>query len=117
MTPRTDLARDGNTAWLDPARRYRVQVGSDGAPLTAEVAGAPLPLVPAASPGQVPGATGLFLAGADTPLRHLIRLQQASGHPVLLTDGPALCGVCGPTEVIRALAGADGASKQAGDAN
>jgi hypothetical protein len=54
---------------------------------------------------------------ASAPLRHLIRLLQQSGHPLLLTGGGAFVGVCGPDEVIRALAGGNGAAKQANAAN
>ena len=117
MTPVARFVRDGESAWLDPARRYRVRIGSGGEAQAAEAGGVPVAVTAAPPTGDAPVATGLFVAAVDTPLRQLIRLQQASGHPVLLTDGAALCGVCGPSEVIRALAGADGASKQAGDAN
>jgi hypothetical protein len=37
-------------------------------------------------------------------LRELIAWLQETGHPVLLTDADGICGVCGPNEVIRALA-------------
>ena len=45
------------------------------------------------------------MADARTPLRQLIAWLQDTGHPVLLTDADEVCGVCGPQEVIRALAG------------
>ena len=53
----------------------------------------------------------------DTPLQELIQLQQHSGHPVWMIDGEQIVGVCTPEDVIRALAGARGAVKQAGGAN
>ena len=38
-------------------------------------------------------------------LQSIIRLRQATGHPVLLAEGGQIIGVCGETEIIRALAG------------
>ena len=117
MTRREDLSGNGDAVWLDPARRYRVRLGAGHALLGADLGGTPVPLLTAEiSPGGQPGP-GIVVASLDTPLRRLIQLQQASSHPVLLAEGGALSGVCGPTEVIRALAGANGAPEQAGDAN
>ena len=45
-----------------------------------------------------------MVADARAPLRELIAWLQETGHPVLLTDADGVCGVCGPNEVIRALA-------------
>ena len=42
---------------------------------------------------------------ASFSLQAIIRLRQATGHPVLLADGGRIVGVCGETEIIRALAG------------
>ncbi|MBK6452649.1 MAG: hypothetical protein IPF84_09010 [Proteobacteria bacterium] len=42
----------------------------------------------------------------DTPLRQLIQWCR-SGHPVLLAENGVVQGVCGPTDVIRALATSD----------
>ncbi len=51
--------------------------------------------------------SGALTVDADTPLRRLILRLQESGQPLLLTDAGAVCGVCGPEEVIRALASHD----------
>jgi len=48
---------------------------------------------------------GLALAPAGLSLQSIIRLRQATGHPVLLADGGKIVGVCGEAEIIRALAG------------
>ena len=49
---------------------------------------------------------GLIVADVDTPLRQLIQWCR-SGQPVLLSEGGVVQGVCGPTDVIRALATSD----------
>jgi len=111
MTARSALAtRDGALA-LDAEGRYRLVLTADGAPASAFFDGNPVPL---AHDGR--GAR-LAVLPADTPLKALIQLLRQTGHPVLLTDGQALCGACGPGDVIRALAAADGAAKQANAAN
>jgi len=38
-------------------------------------------------------------------LQGIIRLHEATGYPVLLSDQGVLSGVCGEAEIIRALAG------------
>ena len=104
--------------WLDAEGHYRLVLAADGAPAAVLAAGAQLPLLAAGgSSGVPPAGPGIAVAPAETPLKALIQLLRHTGHPVLLTDGPAFCGVCGPGEVIRALAGADGAAKQVDAAN
>jgi glycine betaine/proline transport system ATP-binding protein len=43
-------------------------------------------------------------------LQEIIHLHQSSGHPVLLTSGTVIVGVCGEREILRALAGARGSA-------
>jgi hypothetical protein len=38
-------------------------------------------------------------------LQGIIRLHEATGYPVLLSEHGQLSGVCGEAEIIRALAG------------
>ena len=45
----------------------------------------------------------LPVAAADTDLQDLIRLHQATGQPVLISDGGQLVGVCDAAEILRAL--------------
>jgi glycine betaine/proline transport system ATP-binding protein len=49
---------------------------------------------------------GLALAPASFSLQSIIRLRQATGHPVVLVEAGKIVGVCGEGEIIRALAGA-----------
>jgi glycine betaine/proline transport system ATP-binding protein len=96
-----DLPADGEQRWLDTARQYGAVVDAQGRPVAASHAGRPLPLRTSAGDGS-----GLIVAHVDTPLRQLIQWCRG-GHPVLLVDGEAVQGVCGPTDVIRALATSD----------
>ena len=118
MTERGVLWNDGASVWLDAAGRYRLMLGAASEPLAVQAGGAALPLVVATDAEQpLPPGAGLAVAPASAPLRRLIELQQQSGHPVVLTEDGAFCGVCGPAEVIRALAGRHGAPKHADAAN
>jgi hypothetical protein len=47
----------------------------------------------------------LMIASISLPLHRLIRLRQASGHPVLLAEDGVISGVCDENEIVRALAG------------
>jgi glycine betaine/proline transport system ATP-binding protein len=97
-----DLAIDGDgRRWLDAARQYSAAVDADGRPVAATHAGESMALQ--SSPGD---GSGLLVANVDTPLRQLIQWCRG-GHPVLLVEGDAVQGVCGPAEVIRALATSD----------
>jgi hypothetical protein len=98
--------------WLDAGHRYMLVLGPRGEPTRVLHDGTPLNLRSAADSG-----TGMVMADAATPLRDLISLQWDSGHPVLVTEAGAFCGVCGPTEVIGALAACRGAPGQADAAN
>ncbi|MGI9245662.1 MAG: choline ABC transporter ATP-binding protein, partial [Steroidobacteraceae bacterium] len=102
MRPVQELVLDGGRRWLDAARQYAVTLDADGRPLAASRGAEALPLRRSASEGA-----GLLVADVDTPLRQLIQWCRA-GQPVLLAekDG-AIRGVCGPNDVIRALATSD----------
>ncbi len=101
MRPWSELSPDGDSRWLDPGRRYSAAIDADGKPLAAAFEGAPLPVRAAGAEGD-----GLRVADLETPLRQLIQWCRA-GQPVLLAEGGAVRGVCGPAEVIRALATSD----------
>jgi glycine betaine/proline transport system ATP-binding protein len=96
-----DLAADGDRRWLDPARQYSAVVDAQGRPAAAMREGQPVALRTAGEEG-----TGLLVADIETPLRQLIQWCKA-GHPVLLEEAGVVRGVCGPTEVLRALATSD----------
>ncbi len=99
-----DLPADGARRWLDPARQYSLTLDADGKPVSATFDDQPLPIRAAGEEG------GLRVANVETPLRQLIQWCKA-GHPVLLEEGGAIRGVCGPTEVLRALATSDARSR------
>jgi glycine betaine/proline transport system ATP-binding protein len=96
-----ELTQDGDSRWLDPGRRYSAALDADGRPAAAAFEGAPLAVRAASADGE-----GLRVADVETPLRQLIQWCR-SGQPVLLAEGGAVRGVCGPAEVIRALATSD----------
>jgi glycine betaine/proline transport system ATP-binding protein len=101
MRPWRDLELEGGRCWLDWGRQYQLLSDAQGRPVGAQLGGQTLSLCGPESPTPA----GLVVADAQTPLRHLIACLQDTGHPVLLTDEDGFCGVCGPNEVIRALAG------------
>jgi glycine betaine/proline transport system ATP-binding protein len=94
-----DLAREGEEVLLDPARRYRFQAG--GRELgRLWFNGVEVPL----AEGAVSGAAAAAVVPPTTPLRRIVELRQASGHPVLLAEDGKLVGVCDGDEILRALA-------------
>jgi len=97
----SDLATDGAQRWLDPGRQFSAVLDEQGRPVAATFEGRSLALRTSAAEGE-----GLIVADIDTPLRQLIQWCR-SGNPVLLAEGGAVQGVCGPTDVIRALATSD----------
>ncbi len=101
MRPWSDLAADGERRWLDVAQQYAVVLDDAGRPASATLAGTAIGFCSNGGEGR-----GLRVADVETPLRQLIQWCRA-GHPVLLAEGEVVRGVCGPTEVIRALATSD----------
>jgi len=97
----SELAADGAQRWLDPGRQFSAVLDEQGRPVAAAFEGRSLALRTSAAEGE-----GLIVADIDTPLRQLIQWCR-SGNPVLLAEGGAVQGVCGPTDVIRALATSD----------
>jgi glycine betaine/proline transport system ATP-binding protein len=98
-----DLELHDGRRWLDAARQYELLSDEQGRPIGAQFGGRTLTLCGPEGPTR----HGLVVADARTPLRHLIAWLQDTGHPILLTDADQVCGVCGPNEVIRALAGSN----------
>jgi glycine betaine/proline transport system ATP-binding protein len=101
MRPWAELPADGDRRYLDAARHYSVALDASGQAVAASCGGEPLALRTTPAEGS-----GLLVVHVDTPLRQLIQWCRR-GHPVLLAEGGAVQGVCGPTEVIRALATSD----------
>ena len=107
MRRRADLQSDGEMLWLDAARRYRLQVAAGGEALALQVDGTTHALrVIQSEADDSHSAPGLAVVPADMSLRSIIRLRQASGHPVLVADAGCIVGVCGEADIILALAGA-----------
>ncbi len=100
------LPGDGGSFWLDAAGRYRLTVGAAGEPAQIHLDGAAqsIAAVHDETSCAQPGA-GLALAPASLSLHAIIRLRQATGHPVLLHEAGRFVGSCGEAEIICALAG------------
>jgi hypothetical protein len=101
MRPWTELATEGQQRWLDPGRQFSAVLDGQGRPVAAAFEGQALGIRTSPSEGE-----GLIVADVDTPLRQLIQWCR-SGSPVLLAENGVVQGVCGPTDVIRALATSD----------
>jgi glycine betaine/proline transport system ATP-binding protein len=106
MRHREAMAGGDGGVWLDSARRYRLTLNSSH-----EIQGLHLDGVVHAF-AHVPDdadltrlAPGVAVAPASLSLQSIIHLRQSTGHPVLLAENGRILGVCGETEIIRALAG------------
>jgi glycine betaine/proline transport system ATP-binding protein len=102
----TTMARQDQTIWLDDERRFQVLIDENGEPTSMRIDGTEHSL------GRVgedeswsPERAGLAVAPASSSLSALIKLRNATGHPVLLVDDGRLAGICDESEIIRALAG------------
>ena len=113
MRHRHELEQVDGSIWLDGARQYQLVLGTREEPIRIVHRGAAIPLCGATGSAL----SGIALADAETPLRRLIELQRDTGHLVLLTIDGGFCGICGPDEVIEALAGRHGAPGQVDAAN
>ena len=114
-------AVDATTLRLDSAGRYTLSRDASGRVLSVSIDGQSIPLVEARTAADVPIAAarpsaaaavpspGIFQAPTTLKLQQIIALCAHSGHPVLLQEAGRLCGVCGESEIVRALAGTVGA--------
>lgn len=104
MTPLAEVPRQGEALALDAAGRCLLKLNGVGI-LGAEEDGRPLTLhswLPDQSTDTLPQAA-LVLAPAETTLRQVIELRQASGRPVVLCEGERPVGLCGDAEIYRAI--------------
>jgi glycine betaine/proline transport system ATP-binding protein len=102
----TEMTRQDQTIWLDSARRYQVSVDEHGGPTSMRVDGAEHSLGHVGeSEGWSSDRRGLAVTPASASLSAIIKLRNATGHPVLLVDDGRLTGCCDQFEIIRALAG------------
>jgi glycine betaine/proline transport system ATP-binding protein len=106
MRTHEELVREGEHLWLDTARRYQVTLDARGACRAVRVDGIESAFaVHDADNGALGAAGEMMIASISLPLHRLIRLRQASGHPVLLAEDGVISGVCDENEIVRALAG------------
>src|SRR3954468_23700248 len=102
---RAERGRD-RTVWLDDEHRFQVLIDDSGRPLSMSIDGTDQPL------GHIgedeawsEDRAGLAVAPASSSLSTLIKLRNATGHPVLLVEEGRLLGSCCQKEIIEALAG------------
>ena len=111
MRPAGQLRRDGEDYWLDHGMRYRVGLDGHGAASVAWFDGQALPVVHVKDLDSEPHefarglAPGLAVVPERMPLRQVMQLRQATGHPVLIDAGGRFAGVCDDAELIAALCG------------
>jgi glycine betaine/proline transport system ATP-binding protein len=102
----TTISGQEQTVWLDDEHRFQVLIDESGRPTSMTIDGTEQPL------GHIgedeswsPDRAGLAVAPASSSLSALIKLRNATGHPVLLVDEGRLLGSCCQKEIIQALAG------------
>jgi glycine betaine/proline transport system ATP-binding protein len=102
----TTMLRQDQTIWMDDERRFQVLIDESGGPAAVTIDGLQHPFG-AIREGEVwgPERAGLAVVPASTSLSTIIKLRNATGHPVLLMQDGRLTGVCDECEIIRALAG------------
>ena len=107
MRPSHALQREGSSVWLDPDRRYRLTLDGRGRPDKAFLQGETLEVTPLGGydAGQPSVPPGLLVVPHSFPLRLMVQLRQASGHPVLLASGERFEGVCDDADILQALCG------------
>jgi glycine betaine/proline transport system ATP-binding protein len=106
MCERARMPSEGGVLWLDERRRYRLSLGSADEALGLQFDGADHTLRHVHDDAAAAAVeSGLAVVPASFSLQSIIRLRQATGHPVLLSEGGKIVGVCGEAEIIRALAG------------
>jgi glycine betaine/proline transport system ATP-binding protein len=103
------MARQDQTLWIDDERCFEVLMDANGGPAEMRVNGLRHSFGHL-SEGESwgPDRTGWAVVPASTSLSTIIRLRNATGHPVLLVEDGRLTGVCDQCEIIRALAGERG---------
>jgi glycine betaine/proline transport system ATP-binding protein len=105
MCERARLPAEGGTLWLDERRRYRLSVSGGGEALALHLDGVEQTLRHVSDDAALATLEpGLAVAPASFSLQSIIRLRQATGHPVLLTEDGKIVGVCNEGEIISALA-------------
>jgi glycine betaine/proline transport system ATP-binding protein len=105
MCERARLPAEGGALWLDERRRYRLSVSGGGEALALHLDGVEQILRHVRDDAALATLEpGLAVAPASFSLQSIIRLRQATGHPVLLAEEGKIVGVCNEGEIISALA-------------
>ncbi|MGA2343779.1 MAG: choline ABC transporter ATP-binding protein [Steroidobacteraceae bacterium] len=106
MCERARMPSEGGLLWLDERRRYRLSLGAADEALALQFDGVDHALRHVDDDSAAAAIeSGLAVVPASFSLQSIIRLRQTTGHPVLLSEGGRIVGVCGEAEIIRALAG------------
>jgi glycine betaine/proline transport system ATP-binding protein len=106
MTERARLAGEDDALWLDDERRYRLSMRGAAEALDLRVDGVAHALRHVHDDAGIDSLEpGVVVAPGSFSLQSIIRLRQSTGHPVLLSEGGKIIGVCCKSEIIRALAG------------
>jgi glycine betaine/proline transport system ATP-binding protein len=107
MQRRAALAAGGDgNVWLDSGQRYRLALNSSDEAVGLHLDGVTHAFCRIEDDSDLNHPQpGLAVAPASLSLQAIIQLRQSTGHPVLLTENGKIIGVCGETEIIRALAG------------
>jgi glycine betaine/proline transport system ATP-binding protein len=105
MCERARLAGEDGALWLDGRRRYRLSMSGGGEALALHLDGVEQVLQHVRDDAALEGVEpGLAVVPASFSLQSIIRLRQATGHPVLLAEDGKIVGVCSEDEIIGALA-------------
>jgi len=105
MCGRARLLGEDGALWLDDGRRYRLSVSARGEALALHLDGVEQVLRHVRDDASLEGMEpGLAVVPSSFSLQSIIRLRQATGHPVLLAEDGKIVGVCSEDEIIGALA-------------
>jgi len=105
MQHRAHLAGDGNVLWLDESGRYRLFLDAQDRAVDLQLDGVSHGFCHIRGDAVSSAEPGVAIAPGSLSLHEIIRLRQSTGHPVLLAEDGKFLGVCGETQIIRALAG------------
>ena len=106
MRAQANFGGEADRLWLDAEGRFRLELDAQRQPVAVYAASTRLAVhrcEEESDPAQLPA--GVAMVPSAISLQGIIRLHEATGYPVLLSDQGVLSGVCGEAEIIRALAG------------
>ncbi|GAB0119715.1 choline ABC transporter ATP-binding protein [Acidisoma sp. 7E03] len=104
MTPLDKLAARDGWAVLDPHRPVLLKSAGTVPGSAVTAAGVPVPVAAVESDLDLPGAGVCAAVDCEATMKTVIQLRQATGMPVLVTQGGQILGMCGEDEILHALA-------------